>query len=411
MNEDAYEKRYRRVHEAIALNKPDRVPLVPTLGNVFALGYGVPIQDAMTDQRSVISALEKLLTDLDPDYLYNPDFFPKEALDLLRPVNINYAGKTPDFHENFTYQTLDHEYMKDDEYEDFLKDPGTYLLHKVIAEKFESLRGLSAVDLYSLCGSSVMGFGVFSVPEVRDALQTMLDAGAAIEAYGKTSAAVVSFCMEQGYPVWGPPGVASNPFDEFADNIRGLVNTAMDLQEDPELLSEAVERYTDVVIANAVRNCRMFHYDTCFIPLHIGMDEFMSSEDYEKYYWPPLKKLFLALIANGITPFAFCEGNYKTRLDILQDVPKGKVVYFFEKQDMKMAKEKLGGIACIAGNFDSNLLQYGTPETVTEETRRLLDMCAADGGYLMSNALSLDLARPELLAAWRDAVEKYGRYS
>ena len=93
MNEDAYEKRYRRVHEAIALNKPDRVPLVPTLGNVFALGYGVPIQDAMTDQRSVISALEKLLTDLDPDYLYNPDFFPKEALDLLQPVNINYAGK------------------------------------------------------------------------------------------------------------------------------------------------------------------------------------------------------------------------------------------------------------------------------------------------------------------------------
>jgi len=28
----------------------------------------------------------------------------------------------------------------------------------------------------------------------------------------------------------------------------------------------------------------------------------------------------------GITPYVFCEGKYNTRLEILSDVPKGKVV-------------------------------------------------------------------------------------
>ena len=136
----------------------------------------------------------------------------------------------------------------------------------------------------------------------------------------------------------------------------------------------------------------------------------MSAENYEKYYWPPLKKLINAVIDAGLTPFVFCEGNYKTRLDILQDVPKGKVLYAFEKQDMKLAKEKLGKTACIAGNMSAELLAHGTKEQVIEETKRLLDICAPGGGYIMSNDIILDSCKRENLAAWYEATVKYGKY-
>ena len=43
----------------------------------------------------------------------------------------------------------------------------------------------------------------------------------------------------------------------------------------------------------------------------------------------------------------YTEGPYNTRLDFLTDVPKNKVLYHFEKVDMKQAKEKLSGIAAI----------------------------------------------------------------
>lgn len=409
MGMEGLKERSERVHKAIALKESDRVPFVPTLGNVAALEYGVSIQDAMTDQKNIIPALDRLLEDMKPDYFYTPDFFPKQGLDILQPININYPGKRPEFGKNFTYQVMDHEFMGDDEYEDFLKDPSAYLIHKVLAEKFKALGGLQAFNPYSLCGGTVMGFGALAAPPMQQALQALMDAGNAVAGYIQTSVDVTMHLIQKGFPVWGN-AVAGHPFDDFADNIRGLLNTVMDLKTDPELLAEAVDRYTDVSIPSAIEVCRMSHSDNIFIPLHIGVDEFMSPDDYNEYYWPPLKKMICALVDEGITPFVFCEGNYYTRLQTIKDVPKGKVVYLFEKQDMANAKKVLGDTACIAGNFDTNLLAYGTKEQITEETKRLLDICAPGGGYLMSNAISLDNGRPENLAAWYEAVEKYGKY-
>ena len=402
-------ERAKRVNTAIALGTPDRVPFVPTMGNLVALEYGASIKEAMTDQTTIIPALDRLLEDMKPDYFYTPDFFPKNALDILKPININYPGKTPAFGDNFTYQVADHTFMEDDEYETFLKDPSAFLLHRVLAEKYQALGGLKMLNPYNLCGATSMGFAAFAVPPLAGALEAMLAAGKATQAYIGSSVAVNMHLIKKGFPVWGS-AVASAPFDIFADNIRGLLNTVMDLKTDPELLGEAVDRFTDVVIADAIGLAKMSHSDNVFVPLHVGVDEFMSPADYEKYYWPSLKKMLCALIAAGLTPFVFCEGNYYTRLNCLKDVPKGKLVYFFEKQDMAKAKRELEGIACVAGNMSTATLMHGTKEQVVTETRRLLDICAPGGGYLMSNDISLDNCKRENLAAWYEAVEKYGCY-
>ena len=411
MNErnDVLIERATRVKTAIALGTPDRVPFVPTMGNLVALEYGASIKDAMTDQTTIIPALDRLLEDMKPDYFYTPDFFPKNALDILRPININYPGKTPAFGDNFTYQVADHTFMEDEEYDIFLKDPSAFLMHRVLAEKYQALGGLKMLNPYNLCGSSSMGFAAFAAPPLVGALEAMLAAGKATQAYIGSSVAVIMHLIKKGFPVWGS-AVACAPFDVFADNIRGLLNTVMDLKTDPELLGEAVDRFTDVVIADAIGLAKMSHSDNVFVPLHVGVDEFMSPADYEKYYWPSLKKMLCALIAEDLTPFVFCEGNYYTRLNCLKDVPKGKVVYFFEKQDMAKAKRELEGIACVAGNMSTATLMHGTKEQVVTETRRLLDICAPGGGYLMSNDISIDNCKRENLAAWYEAVEKYGCY-
>lgn len=405
----AFIERATRVKTAISLGTPDRVPFVPTMGNLAALEYGATIKTAMEDQSTIIPALDRLLEDVKPDYFYTPDFFPKQTLDILKPININYPGKDASFGDNFTYQVADHSFMEDDEYDAFLQDPSAFLMHRVLAEKYSALGGLKLLNPYNLSGATVMGFASLAAPPLRSALEAMLEAGKATQAYIESSVAVNMHLIQKGFPVWGS-AVASAPFDLFADNIRGLLNTVMDLKTDPELLGQAVDRFTDVVIADAIALAKMSHSDNIFVPLHIGVDEFMSPADYEQFYWPSLKKLLCALVAADITPFVFCEGNYYTRLNCLKDVPKGKVVYFFEKQDMARAKRELEGIACIAGNVSTTTLMCGTKEQVVEETRRLLDLCAPGGGYMMSNDISIDNCKRENLTAWYEAVEKYGCY-
>ena len=149
---------------------------------------------------------------------------------------------------------------------------------------------------------------------------------------------------------------------------------------------------------------------TMYIPLHSGTDDFMSEASFEKFYWPSLKRIILKLVDAGITPYLFAEGRMNNKLEIMSDVPKGKVVYLLEDVDMKKAKATVGQVACICGNLSSQTLAFGTKEDVVEETKRLLDICAPGGGYVMDCSLILDNCNHDNLRAWHEATLKYGVY-
>jgi uroporphyrinogen-III decarboxylase len=144
--------------------------------------------------------------------------------------------------------------------------------------------------------------------------------------------------------------------------------------------------------------------------MHAGTDEFMSPSDYEKFYWPGLKRTIEAIIDAGMIPYVFCEGKYNTRLEVLRDVPRGKVVYLFEQVDIKRAKKVLGDVACICGNISSTLLAHGKPEQVIEKTKELIDICAPGGGFIMDCSIIVDTATHENFSAWRDTTFTYGVY-
>ena len=147
-----------------------------------------------------------------------------------------------------------------------------------------------------------------------------------------------------------------------------------------------------------------------FFPLHKAMDGFMNEEQYHRLYWKPLKKIMMALIEWGVTPYIYTEGPYSSRLEQLTDVPKGKVLYHFEKVDMKEAKRILGGTACIMGNLPVALLEFGKKEEVIAETRKLLEDCMPGGGYIFDFNGSLENSKPENLDAMVETLDKYGKY-
>ena len=147
-----------------------------------------------------------------------------------------------------------------------------------------------------------------------------------------------------------------------------------------------------------------------WIWLHKGVDTFMSNEQYRKFYWPTLQKLIIGIIEAGLTPVVYCEGSYNTRLEILRDVPKGKVVYNFETVDMLKAKKVLGDVACIAGNVPNVMLSYGTPKEVEDYCKRLIDTCAPGGGFMMDSSALIDEAKPENIRAMFETTLNYGIY-
>jgi uroporphyrinogen-III decarboxylase len=164
------------------------------------------------------------------------------------------------------------------------------------------------------------------------------------------------------------------------------------------------------MIKIAVGACRVNGHIMPFIPLHKGADGFMSHEQFKTFYWPSLRKLIIGLVNEGLVPQLFAEGAYNERLEVISDIPKGKVVWWFDRTDMKKAKETVGKVACLAGNVPLDLLCTGTPNEVKTYCRELIDVAGRDGGFILSSGAGIQGSKKENVKAMVDFSKEYGRY-
>ncbi len=149
---------------------------------------------------------------------------------------------------------------------------------------------------------------------------------------------------------------------------------------------------------------------TVNFPLHKGDDTFMSRKQFEKFYWPSLRKLILALIDEGIMASLFCEGRYNNRLEYIGDFPKGWVTWQFDQTNMAEAKRIIGDNCCIFSNVPASLLAFGIAKEVKEYCRKLIEACAPGGGYVLTGGTAVTEAKPENLRALMETSREYGVY-
>ena len=399
--------REMRVQTTVSLQEPDRVPFIPTFNNFYQLEYGVTIQESMTRPLSLMGAVDKVIDRYEPDLLYMPTAFPLPAMESSGFAAARWPGLNG-LPENTPYQYVDQQYLEDDDYDEFLSDPTRFVIQKLLPRKHTAYAGLAMIEPFALCNAAMYSQAPFGIPPVAASLKAMLETGQHVMENLDAMAKLSMHAVERGFiPFGGAVGQA--PFDEFADYVRGLMQTCMDCIEEPERLAQALELWGAHTIPAAIANAKMQHAKYLFIPLHAGVDNFMSLDSYEEFYWPGLKKLLLAAIDAELTPIVICEGKYYTRLNVLADVPKGKVIYFFEDTDFAEAKRILGDVACIGGGMPTNYLMMGDKQRVIDETKRMIDLLAPGGGYIMTNSLALDQVKTENMEAWKDTVFSYGK--
>ena len=409
-NQELYLEREKRVQAAIDLGTYDRVPIVPKMNFFYATAYGIPTYATLTDVHNILPGLRQYLREFQPDAVWGPAHYDIPSLEALDCSFMHWPGARHGLGLNESFQILDGEFMYADEYKEFCFDPTHFILTKWLPRRYKNLRGLSKLNFHTLCEMAIFaGVSVFDDPEVRLAIDSLQQAAVHSKNYLAASAAFIETAREEGVPMGVTMG-GTCPFDLLSDNYRGMINCVMDILERPDELLEALDVMTELCLSTTLNGLSAMGHKYLFIPLHAGVDEFMSPADYAKFYWPGLKKLMMKGIEAGLTPYVFCEGNYNTRLEQLCDVPKGKVIYMFEKVDLKKAKAVLGDTACICCNVPTATLMYGTPEQVREETKKVLDIGAPGGGFIMDTSIVLDRCPKENLHAMFDVTLQDGKY-
>lgn len=411
--EQLYQERNKRILDAIQLRIPDRVPVDLSFGYFPAKYAGITCEAAYYDYYAWLKATKKTVLDFQPDgVFYVQPFSPGLVLEYIDPKSMKWPGHgVPADHG---HQAIEGEWMKADEWDAFFEDEADYLLRVYlprvagVMEPFKNLPNLSSLG-YGYRGATLLAEALAN-PEIFAAVKQLRKAGLESLKWRSKTTEFTKEIEKLGFPtnVIGAGGGA--PFDAISDNLRGMTGAMLDMYRQPDKLLKAMDKILQRTLARIAAMPKRTDNRVAFMALHRGSDGFMSLKQFEKFYWPGLKAVILALVEKGIIPGIFFEGNWNARLEYLLELPKGKVLGHFDSTDIFKAKDVLKNHMCIRGDVPGSLLTAGSVQDVKDYCKKLIDVVGKDGGLLVCPRVAPDVAKPENLHAMIDFTKEYGVY-
>jgi uroporphyrinogen-III decarboxylase len=407
----AYKQRVQRMIDVYNVKEPDRVPVSLMIGSLPAYLYGTDYHTCMYDYDKAVKAWDKFNQDFqDADSLSSPGtVIPGKIYDLLDYKLYKYPGHG--LAANATgIQFVEGEYMKADEYDALILNPSDFWMRTYMPRIFGAFESWNLLTPFTnIIELPAMNFAPYMNQEVQGSLKTLINVGNEIMKYLHVTGEFSRRSLEAGFPA-ARGAFAKAPFDVIGDTLRGTQGIINDMFRQPDKLLEAIDVITKLMIESAITSANASKGLLAMFPLHKGADGWMSDKQFEKFYWPSLKKVIDALLNEGILPMLFAEGSYETRLESVNEFPKGAVTWLFDRTDMGKAKKALGAKCCIAGNVPTSLMVAGTPRSVKDYCRKLIETCGKGGGYILAGGAQVDNGKPENIRAMLDAAKEYGVY-
>lgn len=407
--------RLERLIAVYNVTEPDRVPVSGAAGMLpFAMAgfdYHTSIYDPERAADAIWAFNRSYAEELDSPASFGFTGLAARPLDLLDVKMYAYPGHgmstdAPNF------QFVEGEYMVEGEYDDLLRDPSDFWLRTYLPRAFAVFEPLAQVSpVTDIVEINSMQLWALARPEVQTMLQRLLDAGKELSRYMqamKTEAERAAAC---GFPPGPRSNFAKAPFDTLGDTLRGTKQIIMDMYRQPDKLLQALDVVAELTIDSILHSPGVANSVGVFFPLHKGADGWMSEEQFVTFYWPTLRRVINAFVDEGLLVGLFAEGGYDTRLHLVDEFPRGAVTWEFDRTDMAKAKRMLGDTCAIRGNVASSLLVAGSSDEVERECRRLIEICAPGGGYILGPGAVPEFPKLENLRAMARVARAHGAYS
>ena len=203
--------------------------------------------------------------------------------------------------------------------------------------------------------------------------------------------------------------------EEMFSMVRGIRGLSLDMRRNPDDLLACIHAYEkktlDPVIEKVYASEDGPDPDACFdLGIMLLAHTVMSEAQWEKFYWPSLKRLLDAVAAKKKSVRLTVEGSLSRFFRYFADYPKGVVTLNLDQDDVVEARQALPN-CCIAGGLTAAMLGRGTPQDCIDRLEYLYDaMDAKNGGFILTTDKFISYrndAKPENLKAVCDFVTSY----
>lgn len=393
--EQRYQDRLARYTTAMRNGRPDMVPIRPFAAEFTGTYAGYTPQQLTHDYNLAFEAVCKCAADFDWDAVVGNMVYVWTG--LTQGVGIKYygvPGMDVPADTGFQYREppAGGEFMMADEYDQLIEDPTKFLYEVWLPRASKAVQPAGAPVTYG-----------HDLALVRGGMAMM-------QYFGSFGAQGERLRRESGTPP-AISGILKAPMDIIADKLRGYLGLIDDLFTQPEKVLAACEALAPHLLniarggADPTRNAPVSFW------MHRGCVPFITPTHFQEIFWPTLRPIVESLWADGIQTLFYAEGNWDYHLDTFAELPPRSIIYHIDQGDLAKVHRALGDRFCLSGGLSNVTLAYSTPEKVTEEVKRILDIAAADGGYIMdASAIMQNESKVENVRAMTEATRKYGVY-
>ncbi|NPV30386.1 MAG: uroporphyrinogen-III decarboxylase [Firmicutes bacterium] len=361
---ELYEERLNRIKTAVALGKPDRVPVVPLGDSFCARHMGVKLADfCMDPELSHKTILESFSRLGEVDGLQGASFYVL-TLQTLWLSKIKIPGR--DLPDDELWQIDEQELMTVEDYD-------------AIVEK---------------------GYNRFLMEYYRDRLDNL---GEKLQPFLAYQPKAAENLKNRGIVLFRG-GNLTIPYENFCGG-RSLQAFLKDLYRIPDKVQAAMDAAMVDIVENARKSLRATKPLGVWVGGWRSASEFLSPRLWRRFVFPYFKQLVETVVEEGVIAILHFDSSWTRDLEYLRELPRGKCVFSPDgSTDIFKAKEILGDHMCIMGDVPAALLSLGTPDEVYGYCRRLIENIGPSGFILAQGCDIPPNAKPENVKAMIDSV-------
>ena len=379
-------ERVKLFRDAANFIKTERIPQFSSAVTWKVFDAGHTLDEAMTDFKVMEECVRHFLDNYNADAIL--DIGIRNQFNVTEAFGPGgYYYYTPD-----VVGIKDHAHCTPDTLEEYLDDPQKYIWEKLLPAKYGEEWNNKTVDVRKKTFKEYMAYTKF-IPHMN----------------GVTK--------EYGIPSMAPnnpmTGTIEFGIEALEANLLGIKQLSIAMRRSPDKIESFIKRWDAEHIDPLIEKIKAgdgANYKYCFdASVMMLAQNIMNTKQFERFYWPSLKKLLDAYAEKEMNIRVFCEGSMARVLDYFADYPKGVLTFHLEQDDPFVVREKLPNV-CIMGGMTTDMLSTATPDECVAYTERLCKELGAEGGYIYSENKMLSYrndAKRENMAAVSEFLKNY----
>ena len=379
-------QRVQLFRDAANFKKTERIPHFANVVTWKVFDAGHTLDEAMTN----FEVMEKCVL----------HFLDKYPVDAILDVGIRNQFNVPEAFGEGSYNYYDkevvgihdHAHCSVDTLQEYLDDPTKYAWEVILPKKYGEDWEKKTTAVWKKTFSEYLKYTKF-----------ILHMAKVMDRYGLPG-------LSPNNPM---KGAVVPAVETLMSDLLGIQQLSIAMRRNADLLDAFIERWEKErmePIYEKIRASKGPDYKYCFDSSILMLAHtVMNPKQFERFYWPYLKKLLDTYAEKGMNIRIFTEGSILRFADYFKDYPKGLLTFHLEQDDPFEFRKALPNVA-IMGGMTTDLLSGGTPEECVAYAKRLCDELGQDGGFIFSENKMLSYrndARSENMLSVCRFVDEY----